>query len=115
MNQPDRILTPLEPPPGGWERLRARRNSAERWAPAWWALASGSAAAVAWLAVASGHTEIRMQLTGGRLIGERSRGVDLQILENGQAVSVPTADANVRIYFLEFANSSSANPKPPSK
>jgi hypothetical protein len=74
MNQSDRILTPLEPPPGGWERLRARRNLASRWAPSWWALASGAAAAMAWLAIAPGHTQIRMQLTAGRLIGERSRG-----------------------------------------
>jgi hypothetical protein len=111
MNQPHRILTPLEPPPGGWERLRARRNSASRWTPSWWALASGSAAAVAWLAVASGHTEIRMQLTGGRLVGERSQGIDLQILENGHAVSLPSADANVRIYAVEFTNSTPAKTK----
>jgi hypothetical protein len=104
MNQSDRILTPLEPPPGGWERLRARRNLASRWAPSWWALASGAAAAMAWLAIAPGHTQIRMQLTGGRLIGERSRGVGLQILENGHAISLPSADANVRIYVVEFAN-----------
>jgi hypothetical protein len=101
MNQPDRILTILEPPPGGWERLRARRDSASRWAPSWWALAGGSVAAIAWVAVASGYTEIRMQLTGGRLIGERSQGVGVQILENGHAVSMPSVDANVQIYWVE--------------
>jgi hypothetical protein len=106
MNQPDRILTVLEPPPGGWERLRASRNSGSRWAPSWWALAGGGAAAIAWLLVASGQREIRMPLTGGRLIGERSQGVDVQILENGHVVSLPSADANVRIYELEFTNSS---------
>jgi hypothetical protein len=105
MNQPDRILTLLEPPPGGWERLRARRDSTSRWAPSWWALATGAAAAVAWLAVAPAHTQIRMQLTGGRLIGERSQGVGVQILENGYAVSVPSVDANVRIYSVESADS----------
>jgi hypothetical protein len=111
MNQSDKILTPLEPPPGGWERLRARRNSASRWAPSWWAFAWGSAAAVAWLAIASGHTQIRMQLTGGRLVGERSRGADLQILENGHAISLPSADANVRIYVVEFTSSTPAKIK----
>ena len=111
MNQPDRILTSLEPPSGGWERLRARRDSASRWAPSWWALAGGSAAAVTWLAVALGHTEIRMQLTGGRLVGESSRGVDLQILENGHAISLPTADAKVQIYWIEPAQSTPAKIK----
>jgi hypothetical protein len=74
-------------------------------------LASGSAAAVAWLAVASEHSDIRMQLTGDRLVGERSRGVDLQILENGHAVSLPSTDTNVRIYLVELTDHKSAKTK----
>jgi hypothetical protein len=105
MNPPDRILTLLEPPPGGWERLRARRDSASRWAPSWWALASGSAAALVWLAIAPGHAQIQMQLSGARLIGERSQGVDLQILENGHAVALPSTDPNVRIYLVDSTGS----------
>jgi hypothetical protein len=101
VNQPDRILTLLEPPRGGWELLQARRDAATGWAPSWWALATGAAAAVVWLAVPSGPTQIRMQLSGARLIGERSQGVDVQILENGHAVALPSADANVRIYWVE--------------
>jgi hypothetical protein len=112
MNQTDRILTPLEPPPGGWERLRARRDSSSRWAPSWWALASGMAATVAWLAIiAPGHTQIRMPLSGGRLIGERSQGVGVQILGNGRAVALPSADANVRIYWVESTESTPAKTK----
>ncbi len=105
MNQSARLLAILDPPPGGWERLRARRNAASRWAPSWWALASGSAAAVAWMAIASGHTGIRMQLTGGRLVGERSQGVGVQILEDGHAVPLRSADANVHIYWVEATDS----------
>jgi hypothetical protein len=101
MKQPDRILTLLEPPPGGWERLRARRDSTGRWAPSWWALAAGGAAAAAWLAIASEHPQIRMPMSGGRLIGERSQGVEVQILENGRAVALPSADPHVRIYWVE--------------
>ncbi len=104
MNQPDRFLTVLEPPPGGLARLRARRRLPGGWAPSWWALATGSAAAVAWMAIASGHTDIRMQLSGERLVGERSQGVSVQILENGHAVSLPSGDANVRIYWVEPAS-----------
>ena len=106
MNQPDRILTALEPPAGGWERLRLRRNLTSRWAPSWWALASGSAAAVTWLAIAAGHTaEIRMQLSGGRLIGERSQGTNVQMLENGHAVALQNTDPNVRMYWVESTDS----------
>ena len=49
-----------------------------------------------------------MPLTGERLVGERSRGVELQILENGHAVALPSADANVRIYAVEFSKSTPA-------
>jgi hypothetical protein len=101
MNQPDRILTILDPPAGGWERLRARLDSARYWAPSWWALASGGAAAAAWLVIAAGHTEIRMPLSGGRLIDERSQGVNVQILENGHAVALQNTDPNVRMYWVE--------------
>jgi hypothetical protein len=111
MNQPDRTLTILEPPAGGWERLRSRRDTTNGWAPSWWALASGSAAAVTWLAIATGHTEIRMQLTGGRLIGERSQGVNVQILENGHAVALHNADPNVRIYWVDPPDSTDMKPR----
>ncbi len=108
MNPSDKILTLLEPPPGGWQRLRARRDSPVRWAPSWWALTTGAVAAVAWLAVVSGHTEVRMQLSGGRLIGERSQEVGVQILEGGRAVSLPSSDANVRIYWVAPSDSTRA-------
>jgi hypothetical protein len=108
MNQSDRILTVLDPPPGGWERLRSRRISGSSWTPSWWAFASGCAAAVAWLVIAPGRGDVQMQLTDGRLIGERSQGVDVQILENGHAVPVPSADANVRIYLVELTDSTPA-------
>jgi hypothetical protein len=101
LNQEDQILTLLDPPPGGWERLRARRDGISHWAPSWWALATGGVAAIAWLAVPSAHTQLRMPLSGARLIGERSLGVEVQILDNGHAVAVPTSDPNVRIYWVE--------------
>jgi hypothetical protein len=102
MNQPDRFLPVLEPPPGGWQRLRARRDSAARWAPSWWALATGvAAAAVAFMVAAPRHTDIQMQLTGGRLVGERSEGVGVQLLEEGQAVSMQSGDANIQLYWVE--------------
>jgi hypothetical protein len=108
MKQPDRILTLLEPPPGGLERLRTRRDSTSRWALSWSALAAGGAAAAAWLAIASEHPQIRMPMIGARLIGARSQGVGVQILENGRAVPLPSADPDVRIYWVEPTGPASA-------
>src|SRR5262249_49215017 len=104
MNEPEKFLTVLEPPLGGLTRLRARRDSQTRgWTPQWWALAAGATAAVVWTALLSGRTEIRMQLSGARLIGERSQGMSVPILEGGRARAVPSSDANVRIYWVEPA------------
>ena len=72
----DKILRVLEPPPGGLARLVSRRNSRVRASAPWWALAAGAATAVVWMTVLSGHVQIRMELAGARLIGERSQGVD---------------------------------------
>ncbi len=52
-----------------------------------------------------------MQLTGGRLVGQNSQGEDPQILDNGRAVSLPSADANVRSYFVEPTGSTPAKTK----
>jgi len=73
---PEKILSVLEPPPGGLARLRSRRDSRVPRAQPWWALVAGAAtAAVVWIAILPGPTEIRMQLTGSRLVGARSQGV----------------------------------------
>jgi hypothetical protein len=110
MNEPVRFVPLLEPPPGGLERLRARPKPDNRWVKAGLlSLASGSAIAVAWLAIACQPTEIRMQLIGERLIGERSRGMDLQWVGPGRAVALPSSDGNVRIYMIETTDSSSRN------
>ena len=106
MNEPtEKILSVLEPPPGGLARLLSRRDSRVRAVRPWWALAAGAVTAVVWMAVLSGHTEIRMQLSGARLIGERSRGVSVQMLEGGRAVPLPSDAADVRVYWVERADS----------
>ena len=69
---------------------------------------SGGAAAAAWLAIVPEHPQLRMPMTGARLIGERSQGVDVQILENGRAVALPSADPDVRIYWVEPTTAPSA-------
>lgn len=105
MNEPssDKILRVLEPPPGGLARLLARRDSRVRNAPSWWALAAGAAtAAVVWMTVfTTPTTAVRMQLAGGRLIGERSESVGVKMLEGGRAVPLSSDAADVRIYWVE--------------
>ena len=106
MNEPtEKILSVLEPPPGGLARLLSRRDSRVRKAPPWWALAAGAATAVVWMTVLTGHTEIRLQLTGARLIGERSQGVSVQMLEGGRAVPLSSDAADVRVYWVERPDS----------
>jgi len=101
MNESDRVLPVLEPPPGGLARLLARRDSQLRAGPQWWALAAGAAVAVIWTATLPVQTEVRMQFSGARLIGERSLGVSAPVFEHGRAVPLPSSDANVRIYRVE--------------
>ena len=103
---PEKILSVLEPPPGGLARLRSRRDSRVPRAQPWWALVAGAAtAAVVWIAILPGPTEIRMQLTGSRLVGARSQGVSVQMLEGGRAVSLSSDAADVRVYWVEPAES----------
>ena len=103
MNQPDRMLTSLEPPPGGLERLRARRHVTRGLEqPPWWALAAGGATAAACLAIVSQQPHLKMPMAGARLIGERSQGAEVQILGNGRAVPLPSPDPKVRIYRVEL-------------
>jgi hypothetical protein len=112
MNESERFLHVLEPPPGGLARLLARRNAQQvRWAPQWWALAAGAAAAMAWAAILSGETQIQMRFSGARLIGERSEGLSAPVLEGGTAIALPSSDANVRIYRVEPAQPESRTTK----
>ena len=102
MNEPtDKILRVLEPPPGGLARLIARRDSRAHTMAPWWALVAGAATAVVWMTVLSGHTKIRMGLSGARLVGERSQGVGVQMLEGGRAVPLPSDSSDVQVYWVE--------------
>lgn len=109
---PDKLLRQLEPPPGGSARLLSRRDSLVRSAPPpWLALAAGAATALVWIAALSGHTEVRMQLTGARLIGERTQGVSVQMLEGGRAVPLSADAAEVPVYWVERSGTMPPTPK----
>ena len=107
MNEPshEKILRVLEPPPGGLARLRSRRDSQVRNTPSWWALAAGAATAavVAMTVFSTPTTEIRLPMSGGRLIGARGEGASVTMLEGGRAVPLSSDAADVRIYWVEPA------------
>jgi hypothetical protein len=109
MSAPGKMLPLLDPPAGGWERLRARRDSpvATGRIP-WLPLVSGGLAATVLAAFfVVGRDEVRMPFNGARLMGERSQGVGLQMLDNQRTTAVPSGDPNVRFYWVEPSEPSS--------
>jgi hypothetical protein len=50
-----------------------------------------------------------MQFDGARLMGERSQGVGLQMLDNQRTTAVPSGDPNVRFYWVEPDSAPSAD------
>jgi hypothetical protein len=58
------------------------------------------------MAIFSSHTEISLQLSGGRLVGERSHGVSVQMLEGSRAMPLSSGSTDdVRVYWVERADS----------
>jgi hypothetical protein len=106
MTSPTKLLPLLSPPPGGWERLRARRDSSPGNRPTiteipWLPLVSGSLAATVLMTVfVLNRDDLRMPFSGARLMGERSQGIALQMLDNRPSTPLPSGDPNVRLYWI---------------
>ena len=100
MNTPDRLLPSLDPPPGGWQRLLRRRDADADWLMPSAALASAIVAVVVAFNWPHRHP-IELPLNGARLIGERSEGTTLRMLDNRKAVELPSGDPNVSAYWIE--------------
>jgi hypothetical protein len=101
MSTPDRFLRTLEAPPGGWQRLIQRRDAdASSWLmPLTAALASAAAVFIfvpPWL----DRRPLELELNAARLVGERSTGVSLQILDGHKMMALPSGDPNVRLYWV---------------
>ena len=102
MNPQNRLLPVIDPPPGGWSRLRSRRDSRASRAPSEWPLVVGGACALLSLALVMNRGDvIRMQLNGSRLMGERSQETGLRMLDGSRVTSLPSDDPNVRLYWVE--------------
>ncbi len=100
MSTPSRLLQMLDPPAGGWQRLIRRRDAYSSWLMPLGALTS--AVAVVVLAFPQTHRHpLELQLNGARLMGERSQGTTLRVLDNRQTVALPSSDPNISLYWIE--------------
>ncbi len=98
MSVPSQLFQRLDPPPGGWERLIGRRDR-----QSWMQPVAGLTCAVAVVALAFPwpyRHHIELNLNGARLMGERSQGTTLRVLDDRQIVALPSGDPNVRLYWI---------------
>jgi hypothetical protein len=101
MSTPDRFLRTLEVPPGGWQRLIRRRDAESG---SWlMPLASLTCAVAVMVFVAPwlDQRPIELELSAARLVGERSTGVPLQLLDGRKMVALPSRDPNIRVFWVE--------------
>ena len=103
MSTPGRLLQTLDPPAGGWERLRERRNEESS---LFSTTALACAVAIVAIAVSLPHRDrLDLKLNSARLIGQRSEGITLRMLDNRQTVVLPSGDPNVKLYWIKSRTS----------
>lgn len=99
------LLTLLEPPEHGWERLRARRAADETSGPAgWMALVGGAAVAAIALIVIDQlrFTPLTLPPGGARLLDRPVPMQPLRLLDAGHVRALSATDG-VRVYWAEPA------------
>jgi hypothetical protein len=89
----------LEPPAGGWERLVHRRDK-ESW-PTPMAALAGAVAIFAFALFWPHRHPIDFRLNGARLIGERSEGSTLRMLDGRRAIALRSEDPNIELYWID--------------
>jgi hypothetical protein len=110
MNTSDRFLRTLDPPPRGWQRLIERRDAGSS---SWLAPLTSLVCAVAVLVVVFPWMErqpIELDLSGARLVGARSTGTTLQMLDGRKTVELSSSDPNVKVYWVEGEAARAAAP-----
>ena len=101
MSTPDRFLRTLDAPPGGWQRLIRRRDTESgSWLMPLTSLTCAVAAMV-FVAPWLDRRPIELELSAARLVGERSKGVTLQLLDGRKMVALSSSDPNVRLFWIE--------------
>ena len=99
MSTPSPLLRTLDPPAGGWERLIRRRDGES------WTLPVAALACAAMLVVFAfpwpHRVHLELGLSGARLLGERSDGATVRMLDGRQIVALPSADPSVKLYWID--------------
>lgn len=98
----ERLLEHLDPPAGGWERLRARRDAEELQRAPWLAFATGlgAAALVFGVALPIPRTSLTLPQSSARLQGRPVADEPLRLLSEGRATALPAVDG-VQLYWTE--------------
>jgi hypothetical protein len=112
MSTPDRFLRTLDAPPGGWQRLVRRRDTdSESWLMPLASLTC-AVAVVVFAAPWLDRRPIELQLSAARLVGERSEGVTLQMLDGRKMVALSSSDPNVRLFWVERGSEAVSDARP---
>lgn len=99
---PERLFEFVDPPIGGWERLRARRDAEELQRAPWLAFAAGLGVAALVFVVADPAPRISLTLpeSSARLQGTVIADEPLRLLSEGRATALPAVDG-VQLYWAE--------------
>jgi len=98
----ERILKSIAPPPGGWQRLVARRDAGRPDEGLRLPLMTAAVLAlVAFLLRPQSPQEIQLPWNSARLLAQPSEGVGLQRVGGAQVTVIPSGDPRVRLYWIQ--------------
>jgi hypothetical protein len=98
----ERLLELVDPPAGGWERLRTRRDEEELQRAPWLAFAAGLGVAALAFVIADPFPRVSLTLpeSSARLQGVAIADEPLRLLSAGRAMALPAAEG-VQLYWTE--------------
>ena len=100
MNE-ERLLDDITPPPGGWQRLVARRDTLSRGPGLALPLAAAAVLAVVVILVRPQPRELQIPWDAARLTAQPSEGIGLKGIRGAQATQVRSDDPRVHFYWLQ--------------
>ena len=98
------LLLDLVPPPGGWERLNARRDTAHPGKGLGLPLATAAVLALATFLLRPQSPEaLQLPWDSARLIAQPAKGVGLRHLGGAEVTFLPSTDPQVSFYWVQPA------------
>jgi hypothetical protein len=95
------FLDDITPPPGGWQRLLARRDALSREPGLGIPLAAAAVLAVVVVLVRPQPRELQIPWDAARLTDQPSEGVGLKSVRGAQATQLMSDDPRVHFYWLQ--------------